>query len=69
MKDLGIGPNLAFVLLIVVILITFGIAVLMANRGTVKKRRSRGREHEIDLYGRSRTDEAGEEKGSEDARK
>ena len=68
MKDLGIGPNLAFALLIVVVVVTFAIAVLMANRGTVKKRRSRGREHEIDLYGRDRAKEGDEESKAEDER-
>lgn len=61
MKNLGIGPNLAFALLGIVILVTFAIAVLMANRGTVKKRRSRGERHRIDLYRGERRDEDGEE--------
>ena len=66
MKNLGFGPNLAFVLLIVVIIITFAIAVMMAKRGTVKKRRSRGERHVIDLYGRDRAKEEDEENKAEE---
>lgn len=56
MKNLGIGPNLAFILLGIVMLITFGIAVVMANRGTFRKRKSRGETHRLDLFGRKSGD-------------
>lgn len=57
MKNLGLGPNLAVILLGVVILITFAIAVVMANRGQFRKRKSRGERHKLDLFGRADKDD------------